>query len=153
MPHPISALLQTLTTHTAAILAGDHTALRHAPFAGFTEHVSPNGSTVLAIQLTPATLEALPPSHKHLDLFLLDPQSQLGAHYHRHASAHIHMLAGSATAEVAGEARVVSPGDTAHFPANAVHNEKSNEAPVLFASFQDHPILQPHGSVDYFAVE
>lgn len=153
MPEPISALLQTLSAHSAAIVAGDYSVLRANVFAGFTEHVSPNGSTVLAIELTPAARESLPPSHIWLDLFLLEPNSQLGAHYHRHASAHIHMLAGTAIAEVAGEAIAVNPGDAAYFPAGSIHNVTSNEAFVLFASFQDHPILQPDGSVDYFAVE
>jgi quercetin dioxygenase-like cupin family protein len=149
----IRHVLDALAARCDAALAGDYAALRAPPFAGFTLHVSPNGSTVIAIEPAPETRDALAPSHRVIDLFLLEPRAQLGRHFHRHASAHIHILRGRATVEVDGAATDAAPGDEAFFPAGKIHNVIARDEAVAFASFQDHPIIQPGGALDYFAVE
>jgi mannose-6-phosphate isomerase-like protein (cupin superfamily) len=148
----IQALLKDIAPHVDAIMSGDFSALEAPPFAGFATHTSPNGSTVIAVDLPEATRASLPPTHQCVDLFLLDAHCQLGRHYHRRASAHIHIIRGDAIAHIDGVDTRVSPGDETLFPAGSVHDVRSFSSPVLFASFQDNPILQPDGSVDYVAV-
>lgn len=148
----IERILERVAAHADDILAGRYEALRAPPFAGFALHVSPNGSTVIALQFEAAALAALPASHRSVDLFLLAPHAQLGRHFHRRATAHVHMVRGAATAEVDGEETHLAPGGEACFPARAVHDVRSGSEAVLFASFQDHPILQPDGSQDYVSV-
>jgi mannose-6-phosphate isomerase-like protein (cupin superfamily) len=147
----IERVLDGLAAHADAILRGDYTTLRQPPFAGFALHVSPNGSTVIALEPLATTRDALPPSHRCIDLFVLEPHAQLGRHWHRHASAHIHMLRGHGVVEVDGDAIAAAPGDQALFPAGTVHNVIAGAETVLFASFQDVPIIQPDGALDYFA--
>jgi quercetin dioxygenase-like cupin family protein len=148
----IKALLDSIAAHTDAIMSGDFTALEAPPFAGFSTHTSPNGSTVITVEVPAQTRQKLAPSHRRIDLFLLDANCQLGRHFHRLASAHIHIIRGRAVAEIDGKETSVAPGDETYFPAQSVHNVCSGDEAVLFASFQDHPILQNDGSVDYFAV-
>lgn len=147
----IRQVIESLTARCDAVLAGDYEALRAPPFVGFTLHVSPNGSKVIALEPVAATRDALPASHRVIDLFLLGAAAQLGRHYHRHASAHIEMLRGDAIVEVDGAATHVAPGGTAFFPAGKVHNVIAKDELVVFVSFQDHPIIQADGSLDYFA--
>lgn len=149
----IQTILDIVRCEGHAIIGGDYARLNEAPFAGYTLATSPNGSTVIALKLAPEALSELPASHAHVDLFLLNANARLGAHYHRHASAHIHIVAGRAVAEVDGVAIEAAPGDQAFFPAGSVHDVHAGHEAVLFASFQDNPILQPDGSVDYYAVD
>jgi quercetin dioxygenase-like cupin family protein len=147
----LQAILDHVDANAEAILSGDFAILNAAPFAGFSTHQSPDGSTVVSVELPAATSAALPASHRRVDLFLLDAHRRLGRHYHRRANAHIHIIRGCAIVEVDGAETSVSPGDKTLFPAHSVHDVRAGDAAVLFASFQDHPILQSDGSVDYFA--
>jgi quercetin dioxygenase-like cupin family protein len=147
----LQAILDRIDANAEAIMSGDFASLNAAPFAGFSTHKSPDGSTVITVELPEAARAALPASHRRVDLFLLDANCRLGRHYHRHASAHIHIMRGRAVAEVDGAETSVSPGDKTFFPANSVHDVRAGDTAVLFASFQDHPITQSDGSVDYFA--
>lgn len=146
-------LLTHFDAHADAILGGDHSALAAPFFDGFSLHRSPNGSIVIALQPSLDTRNALASTYQHIDLFLLEPNARLGRHFHHHASAHIHILRGAAMAEVDGVSAYVAPGDTAYFPATKIHDVHAKHDWVLFASFQDHPILRNDGSVDYVAVE
>lgn len=147
----IKDLLEIVTTHAEAILARDLAVLNAPPFAGYSTHTSPNGSTVITVELVDAARSALPPDQRRLDLFLLDANSQLGRHYHRHANAHIHIIRGRGVTYLDGVETTFAPGDATFFPAMSVHDVRSFADAVLFASFQDNPITQPDGSVDYFA--
>ncbi len=148
----IERILDILSAHRAELLSGAYDVLCARPFMDFGLHASPNGSTVIAVEMSAETRAALPPTHQHLDLFLLEPRAELGAHFHHHASARIHILSGSGVAEVDGAALAVAPGDALDFPVTKIHNVRSGDEAILFASFQDHPILRPDGSVDYFAI-
>ena len=143
------AILDCIREQRGALLAGGRSGLAVPPFAGHTGLESPNGSTVIALELAPATCAALPPSHRHLDLFLLAPNSRLGSHYHVHASARIHIIAGCGEAVVDGVRTAFVPGDRLRFPCGSRHDVASGDEPVLFASFQDNPIVQPDGTLDY----
>lgn len=144
---------QAIDAQIPALMRGDCTGLSAPPFAGCSRHRSPNGSTVIAVALQADALAALPESHRWLDLFLLEPHARLGRHYHRHAAAHIRILAGHGALEVDEKTKDFAPGDTAFFPAGARHDVSSREEPVLFQSFQNNPIIQPDGSLDYFTDE
>src|SRR5262249_31521889 len=120
---------------------------------GCTTSTSPNGSTVISLALTPEARGKLPPDQRVVDLFVLGPRNQLGRHSHRHSSAHVHFVSGHGVAELDDAWMQVGPGDALFFPALSVHNVRSGEETVLFASFQDHPILQPDGSADYYPAE
>jgi mannose-6-phosphate isomerase-like protein (cupin superfamily) len=147
----VATILRLIEANKAALLRADCSGIPAPPFAGCTAHRSPSGSTVMAVALDEATLAGLPESHQWLDLFLLEPFSRVGTHYHRRATAHTYIIAGHGTVEVDGQGVEFGPGDTALFPAGARHDVISREEPVLFASFQDNPIIQPDGSLDYFA--
>jgi mannose-6-phosphate isomerase-like protein (cupin superfamily) len=151
----MSAMIQTILDiarrERDAIIAGKYARLNEDPFAGFALNTSPNGSTVIALKLTPEAREALPGDQRHVDLFVLGARKQLGRHYHHHASAQVYFLAGHGIAEIDGVETRIGPGAQLVFPALSVHDVRSGEETVLFASFQDNPILKPDGSVDYHA--
>lgn len=148
---PVQAvqLLELVDRQRDALIGGDLSGLAQPAITGHQVHASPNGSTVIAIDLADAVRDALPPDHRHLDLFLLEPDSRLGTHYHRHASALIHIISGTGQAEIDGRRIAFAPGDKLRFPAGSRHDVLSGSAPVLFASFQDNPIIQSDGSLDY----
>jgi quercetin dioxygenase-like cupin family protein len=135
------------------VIAGKYDALRAPPFDAYKAHVSPNGSTVLAIAVSAKIRAALPTSHQWLDLFILEPHAQLGRHFHQHASAYIHFLSGRGVADIDGVLSEVAPGDEAFFPAGSIHNVRAGDNFVVFASFQDNPIIQADGSMDYFEAD
>lgn len=147
---PVARTLAALEAAQDAVLDGDYAALPADLFAGARASRSPNGSTVVSVDYAPDVLAALPASHRHLDLFILEPRSRLGTHFHKRATAHIHVLRGEGQAELDGVTTHIAPGARLTFPAGARHDVRSGEAIVLFVSFQDNPIIQPDGSLDYF---
>lgn len=148
-PEMASHLLRALDRVRDALLANDLSVLGSPDITDLVCHAAPNGSTVIALTLADTVSTALPPSHRHLDLFLLDPRCRLGTHYHVHATAHIHVLAGDGHAEVDGMHLPFSPGAHLLFPAGSHHDVIANDHRVLFASFQNNPIIQPDGTLDY----
>lgn len=146
----ISELLGLFERHASAIFGGDLSFASVAPFAGAHAQIAPNGSTVITLDLNATALDLLPASHRHIDLFLLEPNRELGAHYHKQATAHIYGIDGSGIAIVAGQSTPVGRADQAIFPAGQVHNVVTGAEHFLFASFQDYPIIQEDGSLDYY---
>jgi mannose-6-phosphate isomerase-like protein (cupin superfamily) len=149
-PSVVDELLGLARLHLPALLRAEPSALPAPPFMGCELHRSPTGSTVMAMRLDAGTLAAMPPGHRWLDFFLLDAHARLGTHFHRRASAHIHVLSGEGALEVDGQEAPIAAGATGWFPAGSRHDVRAYGGPVLFASFQDHPIIQPDGSLDYF---
>lgn len=146
----ISHILNLFERHAGEICRGDLSFAEQLPFAGAEAQTAPNGSTVITVAVTEAMSEQLPASHRHIDLFLLEPARELGAHFHKMATAHVYGVDGSGTA-IVGEHRIeMGRGDHAVFPAGFVHNVATGPNHFLFASFQDHPIIQQDGSLDYF---
>lgn len=148
-PGMASRLLRGIDHVRDALLANELSVLGPPDITDVVCHAAPNGSTVIALTLADTVRKALPPNHRHLDLFLLDPGCRLGTHYHVHATAHIHVLAGNGHAEVDGVHLPFSAGAHLLFPAGSRHDVIANDHRVLFASFQDNPIIQPDGSLDY----
>ncbi len=145
----VVALVDWVRGRAGPLLAGDHGCLLGPLVGGITVNVAPNGSTVVALALAADAPGRLADAHQWVDLFILGANARLGAHYHRHASATILIIGGSGTAVVDGAAVPVQPGDMCRFPSGSVHDVCADGAPMLFLSFQDHPILAADGTLDY----
>lgn len=148
----LDRMLKLFEWHASEISRGDLTFATQAPFTGAKTIKAPNGSTVVTLDLAESILVELPPSHRHIDLFLLEPHRELGAHFHKHATAYIYGIDGNGTAHVGAEKIYLGKWGKAVFPAGGIHNVMTGDEPFLFASFQDHPIIQQDGSLDYFII-
>jgi mannose-6-phosphate isomerase-like protein (cupin superfamily) len=143
------ALVDWVRARAGPLLAGEHACLLGPLVSGIAANIAPNGSTVVALTLAADAPGRLADAHQWLDLFILGADARLGAHYHRHASANILIVSGSGTALIDGAAVPVQPGDECRFPAGSVHYVCADGQPMLFLSFQDHPILAADGTLDY----
>lgn len=146
----ISQILNLFELHASDICRGDLSFAEQRPFVGARVHKAPNGSTVITVTITEAVLEQLPASHRYIDLFLLEPARELGAHYHKLATAHVYGVDGSGTAIIGGQLIELGRANKAVFPAGVTHNVLTGADFFVFASFQDHSIIREDGSLDYF---
>lgn len=146
----VGRVLSILAVHSADVIAENLSFAAFWPFAGAQLHRAPNGSTVISLRLEPSVLGSMPESHQHLDLFVLQPESELGAHFHKQATAHVFGLAGEAVATVGPTRLRLAPDCKAVFKAGEIHNVQSADETVVFASFQDSPIILSDGTLDYF---
>lgn len=146
----ISHILNVFELHASGICRGDLSFAEQRPFVGAKVQKAPNGSTVITIAITEGVLEQLPASHRYIDLFLLEPARELGAHYHKLATAHVYGVDGSGTAIIGGQLIELGRANKAVFPAGVTHNVLTGADFFLFASFQDHSIIREDGSLDYF---
>jgi mannose-6-phosphate isomerase-like protein (cupin superfamily) len=146
-------LVVALVDHVAAqarpVLAGDYACLLGLLVQDVSANIAPNGSTVVALTLHAAAQRRLADCHQWVDLFVLGANARLGEHYHRHASASIIIVNGSGTALIDGTAVPVQAGEQCRFPAGCRHDVHADSQPMLFLSFQDHPILAADGTLDY----
>lgn len=145
----VVALVDWVRDREHLLLAGDHACLLGPLVGNITVNVAPNGSIVVALTLGAGSQGRLADAHQWVDLFILGADARLGAHYHRYASASILIVSGSGTALIDGAAVPVQAGDECHFPAGSVHDVYADGQPMLFLSFQDHPILAADGTLDY----
>lgn len=149
----ISQILNLFERHAGEICRGDLSFATVMPFAGAQAQKAPNGSTVITVAIAEEMSEKLPASHRHIDLFLLEPARELGAHFHKLATAHVYGVDGSGTAMVGDQRLQMAKADKAVFPAGLIHNVVTGPDHFLFASFQDQPIIQEDGSLDYFIAD
>jgi quercetin dioxygenase-like cupin family protein len=146
----VGLVLSILAEHSADAISENLSFATSWPFAGAQLHRAPNGSTVISLRLEPSVLGSMPESLQHVDLFVLEPESELGAHFHKQATAHVFGLAGEAVATVGPTRLRLAPHCKVVFKAGEIHNVKSASETVLFASFQDSPIILSDGTLDYF---
>ena len=153
MEYTIESMLNLFERHAPDICHGDLSFAADEPFVGAQSQQAPNGSTVITLNIIEGGINEMSPSHRHIDIFLLEPHRELGAHFHQHATAHVYGIDGCGTAMIGQQCIALGRSDKAIFPAGVVHNVITGESHFLFASFQDHPIIQVDGSLDYFVAE
>ena len=149
----LGLILAVLAKHAEDALVKNLSFADSWPFAGAQLHKAPNGSAVISLQLEPEVFEKMADSHRYLDLFVLEPRSELGAHFHKLTTAHIYGISGEAIATVGLTRKTLLPEVSLVFNAGDIHNVQSDNETVVFASFQNFPIIQPDGTLDYFLPE
>lgn len=151
MKHVSHSLYEAFKANKADILNGIYSGFLTKDFHDFSVHDEGNGSKVITLSYTEAGQKNAPPSAKHVDIFILQKSCELGEHFHKNATAQIKVINGQGTATIEQEKQRFTVHSELTFPANSIHNVKADDAePVVFISYQDNPILQDDGTLDYY---
>lgn len=145
-------IIENFNRYKDAILRGDFEKLVSLSFCGFELHDEGDGEYIVTLKLKDDVLAQLPDTHKHIDIFILPAQQNLGAHYHVNVNAEIEFLQGHGTAHIDGKDTPFQPGTTARFPAGVVHDVIAGDQTVVLVSYQDNPIIKPDRTLDYHPV-